>query len=143
MKISKVLIIIKILFLSNSAYSYSEKEVRLTVKQIGGPEKFLKFLVESQAKNLPQQIDAETKVLSMFATDKTLYITHQMINVNSKEDIINEEVEKFKRFQRNKLCTSDVGKVLLNEFDIKYRYQYVSKSGQNLITFNVDKKDCK
>lgn len=143
MKILKVLIIVKILFLSNLAYSYSEKEVRLTVKQIGGPEKFLKFLVENQAKNLPQQIDAETKVLSMFATDKTLYITHQMINVNSKEDIINEEVEKFKRFQRNKLCTSDVGKVLLNEFDIKYRYQYVSKSGQNLITFNVDKKDCK
>lgn len=143
MKILQALIFVKILFLSNSVYSYSEKEVGTIVKQLGGPEKFLKFLVENQVKNLPQQIDNETKLLSMFVTDKTLHITHQLINVNSKEDMVIEEVEKFKRFQRNKICTSDIGKVLLNEFDVKYRYQYISKSGRNLITFNVDKKDCR
>ena len=119
MRIFRALIFVKILFLSNSVYSFSEKEVGLAVKQIGGPEKFLKFLVERQVKNLPQQIDAETNLLSMFATDKTLHITHQMMNINSKEDIISEEVEQFKRFQRNKICTSDVGKVLLNDFDVK------------------------
>ena len=142
MKKFLVLFFLNISIALNYAYAFNDKDVRLSVKQAGGIEKFLKMLVESQVNNLPQQIDSETKVLAMMASNNTLHITHQMINVVAKEEISNEGIEKFIKFQANKICTSNVGKILLREFDARYRYQYIGNTGNNIMAFTVTKKNC-
>jgi hypothetical protein len=124
------------------ALAFEEKDVRATIIKLGGVDKFLRLLVDSQSKNLPQQLDSETKLISIFATDSTLHLTHQLINTKSKSELDKKFVDGFIKFQTSKVCTSPVGKIALTEFNAKYRYQYLGNSGESLIVFDVIKKNC-
>jgi hypothetical protein len=131
-----------ILVNSTAALAFEDKDVRATVIKLGGVEKFLRMMADSQSKNLPQQLNSETQLLSMLATDSTMHLQHQMVKIQSKKEVDSQFIKNFIKFQTTKVCTSPVSNILINEFGAKYRYYYLSQTGENIFTFDVLKKNC-
>ena len=127
----------------SSAYALEDKEIRENIKRLGSSEKFVKILAETISKSVPSQIDSETKIVSVVANGNTLNITHEMINAKTKNDIGDKKaISEFIKFQTNKVCTSQLGNILTNEYGVIYHYQYLSSTGINLFVFDIKKSNC-
>lgn len=129
--------------LAFNVYAFEENDVRRAVKQVGGVDAFIKTLSETMAKNTPQQIDKDTRLVSALSNGSTINLLHMLTNVKSKQEILDKDfIPKFVQFQTNKLCSSAVSKVLIIDFDATYHYQYVGITGENLFAFDVRKMNC-
>jgi hypothetical protein len=126
-----------------NAYALEDNDVRRAVKQVGGVEAFIKTVSETMAKNTPQQLDKDTQLISVLANGSTINLLHVATNMKAKQEILDKNfIPNLIKFQTNKLCTSPVSKVLINEFDATYHYQYIGNTGENLFTFSVKRKNC-
>ena len=138
-----IFIFANLLLLTVNALAFEDSDVRKAIKQVGGVEKFVKQMAETMAKNTPQQLDKETSLISVLSNGDTINLTHLVSSQKSKEIIQDKKlVEYFKNFQTEKLCSSQVSKILIIEFGVTYHYQYVSPKGSNLFVFDVRKKNC-
>ena len=141
------LILILVFFTLNAigqcTHAFDDNDVRSGIKQQGGAEAFLKALSKRYAQNLPQQLDSETWLLSSLATGLQLNLTHRLVSIETTDDLDDPSaVNTFIKFQSNKLCSSPVSKILINEYGVTYRYQYLGNTGKTLFVFNVNKKNC-
>ena len=59
----------------------------------------------------------------------------------SKEDF-ERAAAGYQRYTTREICFSPEGRVLINEFDVTYRYIYFNKTGKNLFAFSIDKAAC-
>jgi len=126
-----------------NSFAFEDNDVRRAVNQLGGVDKFLNKLSDTMAKNLPQQLDKDTRFVSVLSNGNTINFLHMITNVKSKKDILDKDfISTFIKFQTNKICTSSVSKILVNEFDATYHYQYVSSTGEEIFVFDVKKKNC-
>lgn len=125
-----------------AAHSITPQEVRQAVKQSGGPESFVRLLLQNMVKNPPIQLDTITVFLSGYATGKTAFLDHQIIQVETKSSWHQSDAEMFIRYQTNKVCSGDVLSVLIREYDASVFYRYFAKNGERLFAFEVKKSDC-
>jgi predicted nucleotide-binding protein (sugar kinase/HSP70/actin superfamily) len=138
------LMIVLLLLAYQPAWAITEKEVRDAVRQAGGPQKLLVAMAKNMSSQAPLTLDTETTLLSAVAFDLDMNIDHQLININKKSDwavFIKEQV-KIESYQRNKLCSGDVWKVLLNQYGARGNYRYYARNGELLFSFTVEKKHC-
>jgi hypothetical protein len=59
----------------------------------------------------------------------------------SKEDF-ESAASGYQGYATPEICFSPEGRVLINEFDVTYRYIYFNKTGKNLFAFSIDKAAC-
>ena len=145
--IFQAIVFVSILFGSLHVSAMDEFAVKAAVERYGGVEKFLKSLASELSKIVPHKVDAETMVISFLASGSTMNITHKLINIESRSDFGDQKefdkfIDKFIKFQSNKVCTSSMDKVLINEYDATYRYQYLGNTEKSVMLFDVTKRVC-
>jgi hypothetical protein len=129
--------------LNSIVLAFDDGDIRASISKLGGVDKFIKTLAESMSKNLPSQLDANTKLISVLPNGNILNFTHVITNVKNQNEITNKSfVNDFIKFQTNKICTSQVSKIVVTEYGATYHYQYLSVTGENLFVFDVNKSKC-
>jgi len=116
-------------------------ETRAAVNASGGAENYVKALAREFTKQLPKQLDESTNLIGAAAHGKQFSLMYQLQKNRSKEDFERTAAD-YQRYTTREICFSPEGSVLINEFDVTYRYIYFNKTGKNLFAFNIDKAAC-
>ena len=129
--------------LTSSASAGDVEYYRKYIRDLGGIEEFVKMTAAKSAKNLPQQLDSETRLLQVQASGKTLAMTHQLINVKSMKEGERQQLKIAAiEMMSKKVCTNELGKLFVSELDMRYFYLYLTNSGESLFTFDVNRNNC-
>jgi len=116
-------------------------ETRAAVNTAGGAENYVKALVREFNKKLPKQLDESTSLVGASAHGRQFNLMYRLQKFRTKEDFENT-VAGYQRYTTREICFSPEGNVLISEFDVTYRYIYLSKAGRNLFEFIIDKVSC-
>jgi len=116
-------------------------ETRAAVNASGGAENYVKALAREFTKQLPKQLDESTNLIGAAAHGKQFSLMYQLQKNRSKEDFERTAAD-YQRYTTREICFSPEGSVLINEFDVTYRYIYFNKTGKNLFAFKIDKAAC-
>lgn len=116
-------------------------ETRAAVNARGGTENYVKALAREFTKQLPDQLDESTNLIGAAAHGKQFSLMYLLQKNRSKEDF-ERPAAGYQRYTTREICFSPEGSVLINEFDVTYRYICFNKVGNNLFSFNIDKAAC-
>lgn len=119
-------------------------EVRQTVTQTGGTEKFLKIMVLNMVKDAPVRLDSQTLLISGLALGTSAHLDHQITTVESKWQWKQKKYDASSiiDYQTNKVCSGEVLSVMLKEYGVLLNYRYYAKNGDLLFAFEITKKEC-
>ena len=125
------------------AATYTPDQIRSAIKQAGGPEKFASTIAANTAKLAGTRIDDQTELTGAAALGKTIVYYVRTFN-HSKSDIKNLQKTKADIAGRNapSVCTAPTATILINEYDVEYKYMVYSKSREYLFEYSYNKLTC-
>jgi hypothetical protein len=124
---------------------YSQAEIDRAIKQAGGLENFLLYMVKQSNKQMPVRIDDEHEItMATLPTSKSIgYNTrltkHESYQIKQNKASLSRSLYNH---SRNVICTSPVSKTLVGRYDVSYKYQLYSKSGEYILQYEINKEDC-
>ena len=126
------------------AATYTPDQIRLAIKQAGGPEKFASTIASNTAKLAGTRIDDQTELAGAAAMGKTIVYYVRTFN-HSKSDIKNIQKTLSDIAGRNapSVCTAPTATILINEYDVEYKYMVYSKSKEYLFEYVYNKQTCR
>lgn len=116
-------------------------ETRAEVNAAGGAENYIRALVREFNRKLPKQLDESTSLVGASSHGRQFNLIYRIQKIRSKDDFENV-ASGYQRYTTREICFSPEGNVLISEFDVTYRYIYLSKAGRNLFEFIIDKVSC-
>jgi len=119
------------------------EKVRAAVQQYGGAENFVRAMASNFAKMAGQMLDDQTKMTAAAAIGKSLVYYIQLVNYE-KSSIQNTNEFRRQVAERNAraVCTSPTSSVLINEFEVDFKYIAYSKSNEYLFEYAFNKTTC-
>jgi len=121
----------------------NKARVEAYIKSVGGIENALKALEIGTSKTLPRIVDSETEVFSVIAFPRSIRYSNRLYNYE-KSEIPDIRALRNTLFKKNSkyLCSSPVSKIYIKDNNVKYIYNFYSKSREFLFDYTVDKYKC-
>lgn len=122
---------------------YTPEQIRLAIKQSGGPEQFIKILANNTAKMSGQMIDAHTEIIGAIANEKTIVYYLRLVNFEASEIA---DVSSFRArvasTNYKAVCSAPIASILINDHKAEYRYMVYSKSRVHLFSYALNQVTC-
>ena len=122
---------------------YTPEQIRLSIKQSGGHEQFIKSLANNAAKVSGQMIDAHTEIIGAIANEKTIVYYSRLVNLEASEikDVSNLRT-RVASINSKAICSAPIASILINEHKAEYRYMVYSKSRAYLFSYAFNQVTC-
>jgi len=124
--------------------NYSQPEITRAIKQAGGVEKFLLYIVKQTNKQTPVRLDDDFEMVMATSPTPNSIGYNTRMKRHEPRHIKNKETLKHSFFKRslNVICTSPVSSTLVEKYGVSYKYNVFSMTGEHVFNYEINKKDC-
>ncbi len=130
-------------FFGHAAGQYTPDQIRASIKQAGGPERFVSAIASNTAKMSGQMFDDQTQITGAIAQQKTLVYYLRLVNYE-KQDIpsILALRARVASTLAPSVCTAPIASILINEHNAEYKYMAYSKTREFLFDYSFNRTTC-
>jgi hypothetical protein len=141
----RILLGLSVLVVSAGAHSQSRapQEIRESIKDAGGPERYLEAAGAAASKKVGQMVDAESELMSVSVTGMSIGAAYRLPNVTKAEfPNLTELRAAIAQHSAAKVCGATYASVLIGDYGAIYKYDYYSKNREYLFEFQLDRSTC-
>ena len=138
-----ILIALMCISFESIAQDFTPTQIRNTIKQAGGIEKFLKEMGKNTSSNLPINIDQDQELFSVFAINNSIVYHARLLNVKKTEISDIQALRKLKYDQGSRrMCTLPISSLAIKEFGASYKYIVYDRNDIFILDYTIDNKKC-